>query len=1232
MFARIALQAALAAAFTPLLAAQVTPKEKIDLLADPELKGFHFHLSEKNSHSTKREDVASVKDGVLQVTGKGFGYFRTKEAYRDYHLVAEFKWGERTWPKREDRARDCGLLLHCHGPDGSFGGSWISTVQAQMLEGSTGDINVLQGKDADGKLVPSTITIETAKDAKGRDRWKKGGEATTYPPDGKTAASIRWKDRDPEWKDVKGYRGAKDVENPVGEWNRLEVICKGDTVRVILNGVVVNEGRDAKPSAGWIGVQNEWAECFFRRLELWPLGKFTEKWKPQAASTNTGYSETGESILPRRFPFSPEESAKQWRIDGDYELQLVACEPLTCDPVDLAWDEQGRLFVAEMGDYPVAPGNGPMLSRIRLLRDKDGDGRMDAAVTWASGLNYVQGILPMRGGLLATTRDGIIFLKDSDGDDRADVNEPLFRTNAARHNQLQVASPHWGLDNAIYLNNGIDGKQIHPHGKPNAKIDFTGLNLRFDPYKSMITTVTGRGQFGAAQDDFGRRFYCSNRNPVMFAVMPLDAVRRNPKARIAKGDEDIQPSAAPVWPVALSHTTAAAHAGTHTAACGLAVYRGDMMPDLYNNVFVCEPTAQLVTRSRLVQKGVGFTAKRAGEKRDFLVSADEWCRPVQMRNGPDGALYICDMYRRFIDHSMYFPDEFSKTNYMRAGFDHGRIWRLVRKGAAVPPIMPLPTGSASLIAHLESGNAWQRIHSQRLLVEKNDPLTIRPLSSLLKATKSPLARVHALWTLAGIKGLTIDELQVAGGDPSAGVAENALQIATLPPWKQPVSPHPFFSNDGTNHPDPRVRFTALVLDDRKNPRTLNSFRPDDYLDPWMRKAVLSAHGEAAFQLLSGWLRDKKFTGEAEGERIATLREFAACTAANGKLSELAELSKLLPGEPGWWHFAVVAGLSEGLSRGKLREHGTLAKLCADPQLGLANIQRVLGQAPKLVLDAQRSLEDRRAALPLVAQLGWDHARPVLESLLQPTEPVELQAAACRSLSRFKREQVAAFYFDRWNTLGPVPAREAITFLTGNLTTGMELMKRMKAGEINKALMPAITRWVYCKSYNPKIKALARELFGSPDADRGALVTKYGEALTGLTGDPAKGRQVFERAACATCHRHRGTGVAVGPDLADVRIKLPAALLTDILDPNRMVEERWIAYQVETRDERTLVGLVTSESAAQVTLSIPGGVTLTVERADIVKMESTGHSLMPVGIEASITPADMADLIAYLRQP
>ncbi|MCK5920407.1 MAG: DUF1080 domain-containing protein, partial [Methylococcales bacterium] len=469
----------------------ITPKKVINLLADPEFKDFTVNLNPKGSLTFKREEIWKImEDKLLHISGKGLGYIRTNAKYRDYHLVLDYKWGERTWGSRVDRARDCGLLLHGFGKDGAYGLSWMSSIESQLIEGGSGDILVLAAKGKDGKIAKTRITSTTKKDRDGETIWAKDGKANQFPAEGKTMARVNWEHRDADWKDVRGYRGAKEIERPVGEWNRMEVICKGDKITVLLNVKLVNEVTGATPSEGYICLQSELAEIIVSRYELHPLGSFKEKWSQKMGSSNMGYAVSGESLMPREFPLTPEESQKAWEIDGDYELQIAAAEPLVNDPVDVVWDEKGQMFVAEMRDYPLPiEDGGPFLSRIRLLTDVDGDGRMDKAVTWADDLDHVQGLIPMNGGILATTQTAIIFLKDSNGDGKADVRTPLYHSNLPRHNQLQVASPRWGLDNAIYLNNGLDGKEIYPEGNPTAKMAFKSLNLRYDPYSKTIETV-----------------------------------------------------------------------------------------------------------------------------------------------------------------------------------------------------------------------------------------------------------------------------------------------------------------------------------------------------------------------------------------------------------------------------------------------------------------------------------------------------------------------------------------------------------------------------------------------------------------------------------------------------------------------------------------------------------------------------------------------------------------------
>lgn len=1215
----------------------IIPKKTINLLSDPKFEDFTHFLNAQRSLTQNRDEIWSIaEDGQLHVSGRGWGYLRTNQEYRDYHLVLEYKWGEHTWGSRVDRARDCGLLVHGYGADGAYADTWMNSIEAQLIEGGSGDILVLAYKDADGKKAPTSLTCEVVEDVDGEPVWTPGGETRVFPSPERTSARINWRDRDAAWADVKGYRGARDIENPVGEWNRMEVICEGDSIRILLNGELVNEGTGAKPREGFICLQSEAAECWIRRYEIHPLGKFTEKWEPATASTNTGYSASGETILPRRFPLSPEESLAAWEIDGAYEMQIVAAEPVTCDPVDVVWDERGRMFVAEMGDYPLPPEPGPLLSRIRLLSDKDGDGRMDAATTWADGLDHVQGLLPMNGGLLATTRTAILFLKDTDGDDVADEIRTVFVSNEPRHNQLQVSCPRWGLDNAIYLNNGLDGKEIYPADQPEQKLDFTKINLRYDPRASKLSTVTGAGQFGASLDDWGRRFFCSNRNPAMFAVMPLRALTRNPFAGITTGQEDIQEPGARVWPLSLSHTTSIAHAGTHTAACGLGVYRGDRMPELRGDLFVCDPTAQLVTRNRLVPNGASLLAERIGEKRDFLASADEWTRPVNIRNGPDGALYICDMYRRFIDHARFFPEEFSQSNYMRAGFDQGRIWRLVPKGAKARKIEALPESTAGLVALLESENAWQRIHAQRLIVDRQDKAAAPALRNVLDRSKSAQGRVHALWTLHGLGLLKPGDVVKALQDSEAGVVENAIALAAA-------------AMDGdeavdqaisllTKHESQRVRMLAAALwlvGDRAAGRigAFTAMVKDGAGDPWLRRGVLSTSEATAAPVLVNLLSDPQFVGGNPTVNSEAIADFARAVGARGNADDLASVAARVVGRPSWWQSAVVTGLGDGLRRSKLPAK-SVAALIAKPPGPLAGktdgLKAVLDSAEAIVTDRGKPSAERLAALPLIQQQGMDESFAVAEKLIVQTEPPEIQTAACQALSRFDRKKVAEFFFERWDTLAPTPRREALTLIAGNPATAIQLMKKMKAGEISKSLMPPMERWSYSRSTNEELKALTLELFGQADADRARIIADYKAALSGHQGDAARGKAVFTKATCVTCHSIGGAGIQVGPDITDVRMKPPEALLSDILDPNRAVEERWAAYTVETVDGRILAGLIAAETADAIEVKLPGGVSETVSRDQVAKTSTTGLSLMPVGLEAAISKQDMADLIAFLK--
>ena len=279
MPARLLAAAALAAATALCLPAAADDAKTVPLFNGKDLTNFYTYLGApkkgepplgKNNDPRKVFTVVQ-EDGkpVIRVSGEVWGCFTTEKEYEDYKLVVEFKWGPKVWPPREKAARDSGLLVHCVGPDGAHGGFWMESIECQMIEGGTGDFIVVAGK----KTVGPRITCEV----EDRPTGPKGAKQAYYKEGGAKrefrGGRVNWWGRDPMWEDKLGFRGPKDVEKPVGEWNTYEVTCAGDTIIVALNGQVVNRATNVFPTKGKILFQSEAAEVFFRKIDLTPLPK-----------------------------------------------------------------------------------------------------------------------------------------------------------------------------------------------------------------------------------------------------------------------------------------------------------------------------------------------------------------------------------------------------------------------------------------------------------------------------------------------------------------------------------------------------------------------------------------------------------------------------------------------------------------------------------------------------------------------------------------------------------------------------------------------------------------------------------------------------------------------------------------------------------------------------------------------------------------------------------------------
>lgn len=948
------------------------------------------------------------------------------------------------------------------------------------------------------------------------------------------------------------------------------------------------------------------------------------------------YSKEKQQEFPP--PMSPEESLQAIQVREGLRVELVAAEPLVVDPVAFDWGPDGKLWVVEMRDYPDGmDGKGKPGGRVKFLVDADQDGRYDQATVFLDDLPFPTGVKVWRDGILVTAAPRVLFARDQNGDGRADQVETLYEGFGEGNQQHRVNGLRGGVDNWLYLGNGDSGGTIRSL-KTGELVNVNGRDLRIRPDEGLMDVQAGQTQYGRCCDDWGNWFGGNNSFPMWHYVLHDEYLRRNPYLPVPaiRKQVSVQPGPAPVYPISrtLQRFNDFDKANRFTSACSPIIYRDNWLgPEYYGNAFVCEPVHNLVHREVMEQQGVTFISRRApGEQQsEFLASRDNWFRPVMIRTGPDGALWIADMYRFVIEHPKWIPMRFQRRLDLRAGEHMGRIYRVVpeERGARPVPRLDQMTNH-QLVSVLESPNGFLRDLAQQMLLWRHAVDAAEALRHLVHSSQQPTARLHALWTLEGLGQLDQTTLLAALRDGHPGVRRHAVRLAEprlgqSPPLLQAVLAL-------LDDPDPFIQlqlcYTLGEVDDPRAAAALGTLAIRHHSDVYLRTALLSSVNKDNLPTLLLMV-----LGDDGASRAVELVEpLVRMATAMGRSEVLGEaLRRLETGEQGRvlepWRFRAVAGILDTLARRRLSLEKAL-----DAE-GRARLLNWVQRAHAVAADPKQPLPLRLAALNLTGRLPSQRAAELalLSELLQPQHPVAVQEAAIAALERIGSEEAVRILLSDWSQRSPGLRSAILDAVLRRPTATLQLLAALQSGDIPLAHLDARRRHELLAYPDERVRSQAQTLLNAQgkSSSRAEVVARYEAQVAALRGEVSRGRAVFEK-RCATCHRLDGVGHAVGPDLSALTDKSTTALLTAILDPNRSVESKFLDFVVVTVEGKQYSGIVTAETSNSITLLGQEGREVTVLRDEIELLQTTGKSMMPEGLERDLSAQDLADLIAYLR--
>ena len=978
------------------------------------------------------------------------------------------------------------------------------------------------------------------------------------------------------------------------------------------------------------------------------------------------------ALLPRIKPVEPVDAVETFEVQPGFRIELVASEPLIADPVEMMFDERGRLWVLEFRQYNQEYNGGDLSVRgsLKVLEDIDRDGVMDKATTFADNLDYASAFHVWKGGVFLGMTPDILYLKDSDGDgdgeaDRREVVFTGFAKDVNRAGQAQMNSFRWGFDNRIHVCTNSGGSVGRPVGE-GRPVSVRQRGFTFDPVDRSYDVRSGGGQHGMTFDQWGNQFNCQSSRPCQYLFYDSRYLKNNPWMPAASPSVLISRSVvnhrvytispAEPWRIVrnkmrsegrfrgsadVRHGKIVNH-GYFTAASGLTSYVGDAFPPQYlHNTFLGETANNIVYRAETVRDGVGFVSQRADTdvQREFLASTDNWFRPVQFANGPDGALYVVDMYREIIEGGAFLPPEIMKHLNMASGDDRGRIYRVLPEGSETKPLPDISGYSTSqLIELLSHPNGWHRDTAARLLCERQDSSTAATLRKFAETTSSALGGTRARYLLESLGAFDVALARAALREANSDALIHSLRladrvIAAVQAERKGDTSLIAIQNrivELADHEEPAVRYQALFsMSGFSHPRkadVLTKQLSREFDDKWMRLAAVSGVADVLVPVCSELLSDAEFLKSESAPTV--LGELVDITSRSGKSDAIGELGQLLVNPQG-----DDTRFGDTLFR-RLLTSCTATKrselLASGNEAITARFAAMLTQSRDVAFDEQRDANTRARHLPLLEMALFDDVAESLTVLLQPDQPDTLQKAALSVLSRFNEPQVGTILIEAWPGLSPALRSQTSEVLFGRSTWTLATLDAVQQGTITRGEVGSIRITTLRKHSNKKIADKAQVVFGdgSSDEARAAVVRRYREALS-ADGDASRGKAVFAK-SCSACHRLEKVGKAVGPNLLGIGKVGREAIMLNVLDPNRDVKAQYVNYTLLDFEGVAHSGMIQAESTNSITLQRLDGSSVDVLRVEIELLKSSGVSFMPVGLDTDINVQQMRDLLSYLE--